>query len=42
MVYYYEPNFACSHCDYKDHRKHSLEKKNPWFEKINVFFLSSK
>ena len=24
MVYHYEPKFACYHCDYKCHRKSSL------------------
>ena len=25
MVYHYEPKFACSHCDYKTHRKCTLD-----------------
>ena len=25
MIYHYEPKFACSHCDYKTHRKCSLK-----------------
>ena len=26
MVFHYEPKFACSHCDYKAHKKYSLDK----------------
>ena len=26
MVYHYEPKFACSRCDYKAHKKYSLDK----------------
>ena len=25
MVYHYEPKFACSHCDYKCHKKWNLK-----------------
>ena len=26
MVYHYKPKFACSHCDYKSHKKCSLDR----------------
>ena len=26
MVFHYKPKFACSHCDYKSHRKNNLDR----------------
>ena len=33
MVFHYEPKFACSHCDYKTHRKCGLDRHLKTHEK---------
>ena len=35
MVFHYEPKFACSHCDYKAHKKCNLDRHLKTHEKKN-------
>ena len=36
MVFYYEPKFACNHCDYKTHTNQSLKRHKKSHDKKKV------
>ena len=39
MVFHYKFKFACSHCDYKSHRKNNLDRHLKTHEKKKKFFF---